>query len=340
MNLDKEGAGHGPSELGAARSRGGVIPLQPQEHRGRDPPLPRGARQPPGPHPRPSHRSTLQPPGRAQGRLGPHLRSGRSARSRRRDQLPPPPAGSQRPAARKGKDSGALFLDPDRRPLDRGALLHRAVPRRGRGRRGSTGSGSSTSGSSTGCWSGPVRGRFRGRRDSKLQPRFAAWVVDRPPAHAFELLREAPEFTSGRPKVKEARALAGWFSMRARVLLPYSLNFVGQRRIEGPRAGGARDVDDRGPERASLASASKSGARLPGSCSRSRCSPPSPWSAQAHWLRWLGPRSAPTMGVRTRRGQAGWATYAAGFTRGRVDLHPPSSSGGNAQVQRVTTVSG
>ena len=141
------------------------------------------------------------------------------------------------------------------------------------------------------------------------------WTLDCPPAEAYEVLRDVTEYTRWWPEVKEADALGdGRYSMRARAILPYSLRFVGEQRIEDPHAlllelamtgdlegfsrfrieparGGSRIVFEE------QVTANKTLLRRLALVAR-------PVFCANHWLM-------------MRRGQAGLRTYAAGFRRGR-----------------------
>lgn len=162
-------------------------------------------------------------------------------------------------------------------------------------------------------------------RDRNFYSFRSVWSLDCPPAHAFELLREVPEFTSWWPEVKEARALGGGrFSVRARALLPYSLNFVGERRIEDPELGVlemSMTGDLEGFSRFSIEEWGQG----------SRIVFEEQVLATKSLLRRLAPVARPVFyanhWVMMRRGQAGLRTYAAGFTRGRAASSPPSSGG-------------
>jgi hypothetical protein len=145
----------------------------------------------------------------------------------------------------------------------------------------------------------------------------SVWSLDCPPAQAFELLREVPEFTSWWPEVKEARALGGSrFSMRARALLPYDLNFLGERRIEDPASGVlemAMTGDLEGFSRFTIEAAGEG----------SRILFEEQVIANKPLLRRLALVARPVFGanhwVMMCRGQAGLRTYAAGFARGRAE---------------------
>ncbi len=112
--------------------------------------------------------------------------------------------------------------------------------------------------------------------------------------------------------------------MRARALLPYSLTFVGERRIEDP---GRRVLemsmtgDLEGFSRFSIEEWGQG----------SRIVFEEQVLATKSLLRRLAPVARPVFcanhWVMMRRGQAGLRTYAAGFTRGRAASSPPSSGG-------------
>ena len=142
------------------------------------------------------------------------------------------------------------------------------------------------------------------------------WSLDCPPAEAYEMLREVPEFTRWWPEVKEAQSLGdGRFSLRARALLPYSLRFVGERRIDDPAARVlelAMTGDLEGFSRFRIEPSGTEGSRIVfeeqvtanKTLLRRLALVARPVFCANHWLM-------------MRRGQTGLRTYAAGFRRGR-----------------------
>jgi hypothetical protein len=141
------------------------------------------------------------------------------------------------------------------------------------------------------------------------------WTLDCPPAEAFEMLREVPEFTNWWPEVKEASPLGGdRFSMRARALLPYDLEFVGERCIEDPERGVlemAMTGDLEGFSRFTIEAAGDG----------SRIVFEEQVIANKPLLRRLAVVARPVFSanhwIMMYRGQTGLRTYAAGFARGR-----------------------
>ena len=142
------------------------------------------------------------------------------------------------------------------------------------------------------------------------------WSLDCPPAEAYEMLREMTEYTRWWPEVKEAHALGGGrFSLRARALLPYSLRFVGERRIDDPEAQVlelAMTGDLEGFSRFRIEPSGTGGSRIVfeeqvianKAMLRRLALVARPVFCANHW-------------VMMRRGQAGLRTYAAGFRKGR-----------------------
>jgi hypothetical protein len=141
------------------------------------------------------------------------------------------------------------------------------------------------------------------------------WSLDCPPAEAYEMLREVTEYTRWWPEVKEAHALGdGRYSLRARALLPYSLRFVGERRVDDPD-GHLLELAMTGD----LEGFSRF--RIEPSGSGSRIHFEEQVVANKELLRRLALVARPVFcanhWLMMRRGQAGLRTYAAGFRRGR-----------------------
>ena len=151
------------------------------------------------------------------------------------------------------------------------------------------------------------------------------WSLDCPPAEAYEMLRDVTEFTMWWPEVREAQALGGGrFSLRARALLPYSLRFVGVRRIDDPEARVlelAMTGDLEGFSRF----------RIEPSGRGSRILFEEQVTANKTLLRRLALVArlvfCANHWLMMRRGEAGLRTYAAGFTRGRAATSPPNAGG-------------
>jgi hypothetical protein len=146
------------------------------------------------------------------------------------------------------------------------------------------------------------------------------WSLDCPPAEAYEMLREVTEYTRWWPEVKEAHALGGGrFALRARALLPYSLSFVGERRIDDP-AGLLLELAMTGD----LEGFSRF--RIESSGGGSRILFEEQVIANKALLRRLALVARPVFcanhWLMMRRGQAGLRTYAAGFRRGRERIPP------------------
>lgn len=147
------------------------------------------------------------------------------------------------------------------------------------------------------------------------------WSLDCPPAETYEMLREVTEYTRWWPEVKDAQALGGGrFSMRARALLPYSLRFVGERRIDDPE-GRVLELAMTGD----LEGFSRF--RIEPSGAGSRIVFEEQVVANKALLRRLALVARPVFSANhwlmMRRGQAGLRTYAAGFRRGRGASPPP-----------------
>ena len=108
--------------------------------------------------------------------------------------------------------------------------------------------------------------------------------------------------------------------MRARALLPYSLNFVGERRIEDPELG-VLEMSMTGD----LEGFSRF--RIEPSGRGSRILFEEQVTANKTLLRRLALFARPVFcanhWVMMRRGQTGMRTYAAGFSRGRAASSPP-----------------